>query len=537
MKKAMLAAAITLLAACLTLPDSIKGPFARAAHGATTTDTVDQPAASSPFPAVTDKGLLLACLEEPHAPRREPALSAGIAAHEPACGGRGHRVAIALPAFPAVVAAAAHRGAGRPDRAARALVDLRHRYFVLSTKCLRHRSTDRRHVEQAALGPQAVVAALETERREIDVEAFGVVAHLLDDVIGPAVVEREHLAEVAARADEALDGGVGAPGLLVDVLRREAELLGLDHGEKRPLDDVEPAVVAMADCRAERFLGDELRQDDVLVGLRRARGAQGDEAGLVCGVGVAAAVEVGVQHFVQLLDHHRLEAYLVGAEVVCEVELVGGARLHADGGAIELLRALHVQLLRHHEALAVVIVDADEVQANARVARKRPGGIAREDVDLARLHRGEALLRGERREAYFSGIAEHGGGDGAAEVDVDAAPDAFGIGLRESGQPGVDAALHEAFLAHGVEGRLCGGAGAHEHQRGGEPFHEASPCSRNSRTRPICAASSSVGAWPTPAISVTSAFGPRRVISAVVARERRSDCAPRITSVGQRIAS
>ncbi|MBW8906057.1 MAG: hypothetical protein JF611_10370 [Betaproteobacteria bacterium] len=57
MKKAMLAAAITLLAACSTLPDSIKGPFARAAHGATTTDTVDQPAAPSPFPAVTDKGL------------------------------------------------------------------------------------------------------------------------------------------------------------------------------------------------------------------------------------------------------------------------------------------------------------------------------------------------------------------------------------------------------------------------------------------------------------------------------------------------
>jgi starvation-inducible outer membrane lipoprotein len=57
MKKAMLAAAITLLAACSTLPDSIKGPFARAAQGASTTDTVDQPAATSPFPAVTDKGL------------------------------------------------------------------------------------------------------------------------------------------------------------------------------------------------------------------------------------------------------------------------------------------------------------------------------------------------------------------------------------------------------------------------------------------------------------------------------------------------
>ena len=57
MKKAMLAAAITLLAACSTLPDSIKGPFARAAQGSTTTDTVDKPSATSPFPAVTDQGL------------------------------------------------------------------------------------------------------------------------------------------------------------------------------------------------------------------------------------------------------------------------------------------------------------------------------------------------------------------------------------------------------------------------------------------------------------------------------------------------
>jgi len=57
MKKAMLAAAITLLAACSTMPNSIKGPFARAGQGSSTTDTVDQPAAKRPFPAVTDKGL------------------------------------------------------------------------------------------------------------------------------------------------------------------------------------------------------------------------------------------------------------------------------------------------------------------------------------------------------------------------------------------------------------------------------------------------------------------------------------------------
>jgi starvation-inducible outer membrane lipoprotein len=57
MKKAMLAAAITLLAACSTLPDSTKGPFARASQGATATDAADPPSAQSPYPTVTDKGL------------------------------------------------------------------------------------------------------------------------------------------------------------------------------------------------------------------------------------------------------------------------------------------------------------------------------------------------------------------------------------------------------------------------------------------------------------------------------------------------
>ena len=57
MKKAMIAASLALLAACSSLPESIKGPFARASQGATATDAVDQPSAQSPYPAVTDKGL------------------------------------------------------------------------------------------------------------------------------------------------------------------------------------------------------------------------------------------------------------------------------------------------------------------------------------------------------------------------------------------------------------------------------------------------------------------------------------------------
>ena len=156
------------------------------------------------------------------------------------------------------------------------------------------------------------------------------------------------------------------------------------------------------------------------------------EARGVGGVDVAAAGEEGGADLVDLLDHHRLEGHLVGAEVVGEVELGGGAGLHADRGAVQLLGALHAELLRHHEALAVVVVDAGEVEAERGVARQRPGRVARQDVDLARLQRGEALLRGERHVLDLLGVAEDRRGDGAADVDVEAGPLALAVGDARS---------------------------------------------------------------------------------------------------------
>src|SRR5688500_7897048 len=81
---------------------------------------------------------------------------------------------------------------------------------------------DGRRVHQPALVPQAVKPALEAEGLQVVVEALAVVTHLLDDIERPLVVDAEHLADVAARADEALDGGVLSSGLLVDVLRADA---------------------------------------------------------------------------------------------------------------------------------------------------------------------------------------------------------------------------------------------------------------------------------------------------------------------------
>ncbi len=57
------------------------------------------------------------------------------------------------------------------------------------------------------------------------------------------------------------------------------------------------------------------------------------------------------------------------------------------------------QLLVHQEALAIVVGHGGKHQAHAAIAGAGPGSVARQDVDLAGLQRGEALLavRGVKR--------------------------------------------------------------------------------------------------------------------------------------------
>src|SRR4029450_12624479 len=109
-------------------------------------------------------------------------------------------------------------------------------------------------------------------------------------------------------------------------------------------------------------------------------------------------------------------------EVVGEVELGGGAGAYADRSTIELLGALHAELLVHHEALAVVVVDAGEVEAERGVAGQRVGRGAGQHVDFARLQGGEALLRGGWHILDLVGVAEEGRSDGAAGIDVEPRP-------------------------------------------------------------------------------------------------------------------
>ncbi len=86
----------------------------------------------------------------------------------------------------------------------------------------------------------------------------------------------------------------------------------------------------------------------------------------------------------------------------------------------------------HHEALAVIIGDAGEEQALADFARKSPCRVVRQNIDFARLQRGETVLGGENDEFHLRRIIEDRRRNGAAEIDVEASPVACVIGQAES---------------------------------------------------------------------------------------------------------
>src|SRR5262249_12127517 len=156
----------------------------------------------------------------------------------------------------------------------------------------------------------------------------------------------------------------------------------------------------------------------------------------------------------------------------------------------------------------VVEIDADEVETEAGVARVGPGGVAREQVHLARLEIGEALLSRRRHVAHLGRVAEHRRRDGAAQVHVDAPPHAFRVGLREPGEAGVRAAGEEPLAPHGVEGRLPERGKREKKREEKDGFlHEEAPSLRNVLTTEIWSGLMSVGAWPTSGISTTRALG------------------------------
>ena len=174
---------------------------------------------------------------------------------------------------------------------------------------------------------------------------------------------------------------------------------------------------------------------------------------------VAASGFIGLDGFVGGAERDHLILHVVALEVVGEVLLGRGAGLHADRGAVQFQRRIHLQRLLHHEALAVIIGDAGEVGAERGVARQRPGGVARQHVDFAGLQRREAVLGRQRHELDLGRIVEDGRRDRAADIDVEPGPVALVVGRREARQALADAAGQHAPVLDRLEGLRRGGLG------------------------------------------------------------------------------
>src|SRR5262249_58246207 len=105
-----------------------------------------------------------------------------------------------------------------------------------------------------------------------------------------------------------------------------AGLLGIEHGLERPVGEVEAVVVAMARQRPQRFLGNDLGQNDVVVGIGELELFR-VELRVVGRKHVAPAGFVGFYGLVRGAERDDFVLHVVGAEVVGEIELGRGAGL------------------------------------------------------------------------------------------------------------------------------------------------------------------------------------------------------------------
>ena len=233
-----------------------------------------------------------------------------------------------------------------------------------------------------------------------------------------------------------------------------------------PADDFQPLLIALTDDRAERLFRNDFRQDHSAAGI----GQLGAQRRKLRGVGrqdVATAAFEALDGLVRRVEGDRRVGHALRAEIVGEVQFGRGAGLNADRRAIKFRGAIDAERSVHEKALTVIIVeDAREGQAQRIIAGGRHRGVARQQIDFARLQRGETLFRGQRHEAHFVRIAENGGGDGAAQINVNAAPIALIIGVRKARQARRHAASQLASAFRFIESlRLNGGRG---HGRAGE---------------------------------------------------------------------
>src|SRR5579875_2973973 len=130
----------------------------------------------------------------------------------------------------------------------------------------------RHGIHQATMGPQGVEATLEAKRclePDIALEDFAVIADLFDRVVCPAIGKPQLLAEPFIGAEEAPGGWVVALQHRIDIGCRYTLLFRFDEGIENPLHIREPVEIIATDHWPQWLLGDHLRQNRVILGMRR----------------------------------------------------------------------------------------------------------------------------------------------------------------------------------------------------------------------------------------------------------------------------
>ena len=175
--------------------------------------------------------------------------------------------------------------------------------------------------------------------------------------------------------------------------------------------------MAVGHYRAQGFLGDSIGQDNVVCRVAEG-GAQGGQLRVVVGEGVALAGVVSRHYRVGILEggHGQVQAVLVGE--VLQIQFSGGTEGYADGSPGQLQGVGNPGVLANHKALAVVEHGLGVV-APAGVPGRGPGNRPHQHIHFAGLNRRPALGSGNQADFDGVGVAQHGGGQSPAQVNVE----------------------------------------------------------------------------------------------------------------------
>ena len=168
------------------------------------------------------------------------------------------------------------------------------------------------------------------------------------------------------------------------------------------------------------------------------------QTGRVGCIGVARTGQILLLAFGVCFNRHGLVADVVVADEVRKVQLGCGAGLDADSRTIQILGRGNAKLFWYHEALAVIVVNADKVELEVDVPAEGPCGVTCEEIDLARRQRGETGFAGCRNEFDSVRVAQYSSSYRTAYCNVKAFPFAIGVGGSKTGQTCGNAAVQLA---------------------------------------------------------------------------------------------